>query len=642
MSKYDNDNSNVIDLSDNSKDVRTDITDNSPRIETLKEAIAPTAVSRGAIDYITVGNKYARTFYIEGLPNYVEISYLTDLYDRDYDVDISMSVNPRSSSEARQELQNKLTIAKASLEGEVEHNDWRNRDKYQLQIDNLEKQIGRLATKEEQAFDVQIFFTLYAKSKAELERNSSSLLADLKSNDITAYSFDLRQDDAWKTVLPYGIDYVNDKKRNFTTGSVISSVPWYLSEIDDTNGVFLGQNAFPPYTPALVDLWKPKIPNHNLNIFGTSGSGKTTTVKILTMRSALHGIRTVIIDPEGEYKELTRRMHGAYMKLSANPKTSKMMNIFDVEETESIDPKTGELTKDLELRNKYEDVLGFIQAVDPEITKGQAASILKVVEELYKRFSFVDGDPTSIYYNDDLILSKDKKTLINNSYKKKMPQLSDFLNLMSTLIKDGTYPELDPVYKALQPYSYEQARGLFDTQTPKELTDFSDAPIITFDVSDLESSGTRSIAMYVLLSWTWEKFGKKNPDVKKRILVDEAWMMMDPNMAGAQYTSQFLETMSRRIRKRNGSLTVATQRIADFNATKSGKAIITNAYTTFLLSHSVAEKSDVERAFELDGGIVDNIIESKPGRVLIKQGSQFFLINITVFDNDIASATGNV
>lgn len=165
-----NKNTDTLDLSTDSTDIRTDIADNSPRIETLREAIAPTAMKRGAIDYIIVGNRYARTFYIEGLPNYVTISYLTDLYDRDYDVDVSMNITPRASSEARQDLQNKLTIAKAKWQGQVEHNDYRKRDIYEMQIHNLEKQLSELATNEEQAFEVQLFFTLYASSKAELER----------------------------------------------------------------------------------------------------------------------------------------------------------------------------------------------------------------------------------------------------------------------------------------------------------------------------------------------------------------------------------------------------------------------------------------------------------------------------------------
>lgn len=632
----------VIDLSADSKDVTSDIADDSPRIETLKEAIAPTAMKRGAIDYIIVGNHFARTYYVEGLPSELQISYLTDLYDRDYDVDISIGINPRGSSEARQDLQNKLTIAKAQLDEEIQHDDHRHLDTLQTQIRNLEIQIAHLASKEDQAFDVELFFTLYARSKPELERNSTSLLSDLRSNEVTAYSFDLRQYEAWKTVLPYGIDYVHDKKRNFTTGALLSSVPFYLPVLNDENGVFLGTNAFPPYTPALLDVFKPTNPNANLNIFGTSGSGKTTTVQILTMRSALHGIKTVIIDPEGEYRALTEKMQGSYMKLTIDPKESQMMNIFDVEETEKIDPHTKEVTKDLELRSKYEDVLGFIQVIDPDISRGQEASVLKVVEELYKRFGFVDGDPSSLYYNDDLVLSKDGKSLVNNSYKKEMPQLSDFLDLMSILIRDGTYPELDPVYKALLPYQHEQSRGLFDTQTPKNLRDLSTAPVITFDISDLESTSMRTTAMYVVLSWTWEKFGKKNPETKKRILVDEAWMMMDSSMAGSEYTSKFLETMSRRIRKRGGSLTVATQRVSDFNKSKSGQAIITNAYTTILLSHSVSEKRDVEQAFELDDGVVDYIIDTKPGVALIKQGSQLYLVNVKVFDDDITSTTGNV
>ena len=136
--------------------------------------------------------------------------------------------------------------------------------------------------------------------------------------------------------------------------------------------------------------------------------------------------------------------------------------------------------------------------------------------------------------------------------------------------------------------------------------------------------------MYVLLSWTWEKFGKKRPEIKKRILVDEAWMMMAESMKGHEYTSQFLENMSRRIRKRNGSLTIATQRIEDFASNVSGKSILTNAHTTFLLSHETQEKNVVQSAFDLPDGVVDVIIEAARGRTLIKQGSQLYLVDVQV------------
>ena len=104
--------------------------DYNPRQETLKEGMAPSAYSRGEIDFLIVGSKYARVFCIEGLPDQVYIGYLRRLYSSDYDLDINLSIQPRQQSEARKELQDKLTIVRAQLEEEIERGANRNRDTF--------------------------------------------------------------------------------------------------------------------------------------------------------------------------------------------------------------------------------------------------------------------------------------------------------------------------------------------------------------------------------------------------------------------------------------------------------------------------------------------------------------------------------
>jgi type IV secretory pathway virB4 component-like protein len=138
-----------------------------------------------------------------------------------------------------------------------------------------------------------------------------------------------------------------------------------------------------------------------------------------------------------------------------------------------------------------------------------------------------------------------------------------------------------------------------------------------------------------------EKFGKKNPHIKKRIIVDEAWMMMASNIKGSEFTSDFLENMSRRIRKRNGALVVSSQKVDDFANSIKGQAIISNAHTTFLLSHEASDKNVLKKAFALDEGVVDNIIEAEVGRILLKQGSQLYLIQSYLFQNEKITATTN-
>lgn len=603
----------------------------NPRQETLKEGMAPASYVRGEIDYLIVGTKYARVFCIEGLPDQVYIGYLRRLYSSDYDLDINLAIQPRQQSEARKELQDKLTIVRAQLEEEIERGANRNRDTFQIQISKLEEQIAELASREELAYEAQFLFTLYADSKEELSRNTISLIQELKEEHITPQVLALRQDEGYRSVVPYGIDYLNDKKRNFNTGSIISSIPFYIPELYDEFGVYLGYNTYSG-TPALLDLYKPGIQNSNLNVFGTSGSGKSTLVKFLTMRSSLLGIRTVIIDPEGEYSAMTKKLHGAVFRMSTDPNKAVMMNIFDVEEDVNINPETGEQESSLELRPKYEDISGFIKAIYPKMDKGQEANLLEVIEELYFRFGFVNNDVDSLYESGDVTV--ENGVLINNLRKKTMPQLSNLIDLMQQFVYDGTYPNLSDVVDSLQPYRNNKTRGMFDTQTPKSFKNLQDVPVITFDISSIESSDLKTLSMYVLLNWVWEKFGKKNPHIKKRILVDEAWMMMSPSINGYEYTSTFLETMSRRIRKRNGGLCIASQRVDDFNLTQQGQAVITNAYTTFLLNHQESEMPALRKAFNLDDGVIENIIQTERGRVLIKQGNRLYVVQTQMFENE--------
>ncbi|MBF1306197.1 MAG: ATP-binding protein [Parvimonas micra] len=603
----------------------------NPRQESFKEAIAPSAFKRGEIDHLIVGSKYARVFCIEGLPDQVYIGYLRVLYSSDYDVDINLSIQPRQQSSARKELQDKVTVLRAQLEEEIERGGNRNRDIYVTQIEKLESQIRELSSREESAFEAQFLFTLYADSREELSRHTINILQELKEERITAQVLALRQDEGYRTVAPYAIDYLKDKKRNFNTGATISSIPFYVPELYDEFGVYLGVNTYSG-TPALIDLYADGINNSNLNVFGASGSGKSTLVKILTARSTLHGIRTVIIDPEGEYSAMTNRLHGGVVRLSTSQENSIMMNIFDIEESVEINPKTNEQVKTLELRPKYVDILGFIKVIYPEIDKGQEANLLEVIERLYFNFGFIDGDVDSLYYNDDVIVENGR--LVNNLRKKRMPTLNDLINLTHTMVEDGTYPNLREVFEALQPYRARKTLGIFDTQTPKELQRIADLPIITFDISGIESSDIKTLSMYVLLSWIWEKFGKKNPHIKKRVLVDEAWMMMSPSQPGYEHTSKFLETMSRRIRKRNGGLCVASQKIDDFNQTAQGRAVLSNAHTTFLLNHEEIELPALRKAFDLDEGIIQNIINVERGRVLIKQSNKLYLCNTQIFENE--------
>ena len=97
----------------------------------------------------------------------------------------------------------------------------------------------------------------------------------------------------------------------------------------------------------------------------------------------------------------------------------------------------------------------------------------------------------------------------------------------------------------------------FDGQSTFDLLDGT--LLINLDISQLEERFARPLAQQILLSWIWEKYVKKNSEdrtkeSKKRVLVDEAWMLLPYPEA-----VDFLNTMARRARKRNVSLAIICQ-----------------------------------------------------------------------------------
>ena len=152
--------------------------------------------------------------------------------------------------------------------------------------------------------------------------------------------------------------------------------------------------------------------------------------------------------------------------------------------------------------------------------------------------------------------------------------------------------------------------------------------IINIDISGLEERFARPLAQQILMSWIWEKYVKKNSEDKskarkKRVLVDEAWMMLDYPEAVS-----FLNTMARRARKRNVSLTVVSQKFQDFYEKKEAQAILTSAETKLFLAQDKSEIDYLKEVFKLSEGEKDFLLTCGRGEGLLRLGQESAVIAI--------------
>jgi hypothetical protein len=150
---------------------------------------------------------------------------------------------------------------------------------------------------------------------------------------------------------------------------------------------------------------------------------------------------------------------------------------------------------------------------------------------------------------------------------------------------------------------YNGQMAYFDGQSTFDLLDGT--LFINLDISQLEERFARPLAQQILLSWIWEKYVKKNSEDKKkarkkRVIVDEAWMMLPYPEA-----VDFLNTMARRARKRNVSLAVVSQKFQDFYEVKEAQAVLTSSDTKLFLAQDKAEIAYLREVFKLSKGEAD-------------------------------------
>ena len=480
-------------------------------------------------------------------------------------------------------------------------------------------------------YDASIVATLFTYSMEDLERLTKMLSTELSKSLVGVKSAWAIQEDAFKSNVPL----MNDKiKRihSFDSRSMGTVFPFTASEVGHSTGVPLGFNK-QTGTPILFDNFHPSLTNYNMVIFAKSGAGKSVTMKTLISRSSvLMGIESLALDAEGEYTIVAESLGGINVVLSPNSKT--VINVFDIEQEVVKDSITGREKNVLNVENKVEDVTQALLTMAKGSTRSTEVNeltkqiIAETVAEEYAAIG-INSNPTSLYKSDNNFLQGDR--LYHD--KKAMPTIGSWYKRLQAKAQDNTNTEYQKHYsyllKVMKQYirEYNGQMAYFDGQSTFELLD--GVPFINLDISQLEERFARPLAQQILLSWIWEKYVKKNSEDrtkarKKRVLVDEAWMLLPYPEA-----VDFLNTMARRARKRNVSLAIVSQRFQDFYEKPEAQAVLTSSDTKLFLAQDKSEIEYLKEVFKLSEGEANFLITCMKGEGLLKVGSDTAILQIT-------------
>ena len=602
----------------------------------LKTLIAPGGIDASYTNHIEISStrtRYARSMIVANLPRMCTFpEFLRGMYTFG-DLNVSVFINPISEATSQTDLNRTINELESERVVAADRGDI-NRERViaqkRMEAEELRDAIAAGFNK---LYDSSIIATLFAYSVDELDKYTELLSNEMSKNLIDIKPCWAMQDEAFRSNMPYCDNKLN-KSHTFDRRAMSTVFPFFTSDVGHEDGIPLGFNK-QTGLPILYNNFSSKLTNYNMVIFGKSGAGKSVTIKTITARSSiLMGIESLALDAEGEYGAVAESLGGVNVVISPTSKT--VINLFDIEPETTKDEITGRERTVLNVENKVEDVTQGLLTMSRGSTKSTEVNeltkqiISESVAEEYAALG-INSNVESLYERQttqDIDMSKN----FLGRTKKDMPTIGSWYRRIVRKSQENENPDYRFHYsylvKVMKQYvrEYNGQMAYFDGQSTFELLD--GVPFINLDISQLEERFARPLAQQILLSWVWEKYVKKNSEdktkaAKKRVLVDEAWMLLPYPEA-----VDFLNTMARRARKRNVSLAVISQKFQDFYEKQECQAVLTSAETKLFLAQDKAEIEYLREVFKLSEGEAGFLITCSRGEGLLKVGGDSAILAI--------------
>ena len=601
--------------------------------KTIKELIAPSGIDATNIDHLEIISnvtRYARSFFVSSLPRMCTFPELfRDMYLFG-DINTSIYITPIEESRSQNELNrviNEIETERivAADRGNINRESTLGQKRFEA-----EQLRDEIAAGYNKLYEASVVATLFAYSLADLDRYTKLLSTEMSKSLVGIKSAWGMQEEAFKSNLPFMENKIK-KTHTFDRRSMGTVFPFTTSEVGHPTGVPLGINK-QTGVPILFDNFHNSLTNYNMVIFAKSGAGKSVTMKTLISRSAvLMGIQSLALDAEGEYSIVAESLGGINVVISPNSKT--VINIFDIETEVIKDEITGRDRLVLNVENKVEDVTQALLTMARGSTRSEEVNELTkqiIAESVAEEYAAhgITNDPNSLFQAN----SNGINTNMLGRTKKEMPTIGAWHKRILTKAEQNKNPDYSFHYsyliKVMKQYirEYDGQMAYFDGQSTFDLLEGT--LFINLDISQLEEKFARPLAQQILLEWIWEKYVKKNSEdkgkaAKKRVLIDEAWMLLPFPEA-----VDFLNTMARRARKRNVSLAIISQRFQDFYEKPEAQAVLTSSDTKLFLAQDKSEIQYLKEVFKLSGGEANFLITCAKGEGLLKVGADSAIIQI--------------
>ena len=568
-----------------------------------KDEIAPAYINLKNPKYVEIDNLFYSGLIIVNYYREQNDILLKNLLDTNINMNISIFYEKQDTYKTIKEL----TYHIGNVGVDIKDNN-QNREDIDLAVFTLndakyirkEMQVGN-----EDLYFLYMYVQLFSESVKDLEYNLANIEGLMQSKGMQTRRATFREEQLFKTMLPLNINELDIKKsakRNVLTSGLLATYPFISSNIFDENGIFIGKNIY-NNSLIFVDRYETtKYKNANMCIFGTSGAGKSFYTKLLILRYRLLGIEQYVIDPEREYINLVKELHGTLIKIG--PSSKKYLNVMDIREESLEDGENGYLA------TKISKLIGFFNLIFGELDEEEKALLEEKLIEVYKQ--------KGITFDDESLFNKNENNIISKKFKSnnEMPILEDLFNILKTDEKTKKFSiKLIPFIKGSLNY--------FNKYTTIELNN----KLIVADVYELGEENLK-YGMYLFTELFWDKI-KINRKVKKAIYLDEIWRLI--GVTSNKEVAAFIYKIFKTIRKYGGSSVAITQDISDLFSLENGtygRSILNNSSIKSFFSLEEDNIKIISENLNLSEKEKIEIKSLKKGESLMFVGDEHILVKI--------------
>ena len=585
----------------------------------IKAQIAPKGLEFKAGSFV-ISDKHATILTAISYPRYIQPGYLASLTSMS-GIKVVIKHIPLPFSSISKMLNKEIADLKQRYQ---EEHDRTMQERIRQNYESLEQFISQLAASQSKIYDFQMHIMITANSEEELNAKKFQVKNYLEAMEIKAVPLRFEQEKVLKSILPiYDRQDIEDRIGTPIPSPTLAAMyPFIFDSIKDpglscllgvdfSGGVIL-------FNQFLYQIKKEHNRNNaNLIILGTSGSGKSTAAKILLRTHIRNNCQLVLIDPEGELEEMTKRFGGDFIDLGKGGEYG-MVNPLEVIIDADDDEIEGGLGYTV-LTRTLQSIKAFMKYYDPSITEDVLNMFSEVVQETYKRFGIDFNTDFTKFTSRDYPTFKDVYATIKGRLASMVEktQEKDVMERLELKIR--------PIVKELKYY--------FDGHT----TISSSSNFITFNIRELMNAdeNIRNSLFFNILKYAWGLTLNKN--INTILQVDEAHVLLSgKNTLGADFLAQ----IQRRSRKYNTGTIIITQQPSDFSdpsVITQGKAIFDNASYYLVMGLKKQAVEDLAKLIDLNDNEKDSIKGYSQGEALFVCGSRRMRINVIATEQELDS-----